>query len=295
MNKLRYSLLLVFLLANISFSYEIFSNGEYFKNFLERKILNSKEIKIVTYSMDDTITDHLMNKNHHIIVDPGANRSTLDLNIQNVTAPKTGIQHEKFYIFDNKEVVFGTGNMTYSGILGDRNIYIYTDDINITNTFLKEFNYLATQKYKKPLDQIIKKTKLGYFEFHSTPNQSIYKIIQKELNKTREKIDIFAFSLTDPFLVYELEKASSKGLKVNLYFDDWNEYYSEAVKNIKGINKFSYSDLHAKIIIIDDKRVILGSYNYTFKARNTNYELFTIIENENIAEIIKNILTKGEK
>ncbi|WP_143012930.1 phospholipase D-like domain-containing protein [Geotoga petraea] len=294
MNKLKYSFLLINLISIISFSYEVFSNGEYFKIFLENKIKLSKEIKIVTYSMDDTLTNILVDKNHHIILDPSANRSKKDLNIQNVTAPNTGIQHEKFYIFDNKEVLFGTGNMTFSGILGDKNIYIFTEDKAITNIFLKEFDNLATQKYKKSLSKKIKDSELGSFEFHSTPNESIYKVIQKEIKNAKVNIDVFAFSLTDPFLVYELEKASSRGIEVNLYFDDWNEYYSDAVKNLKGINKYSYSDLHAKVLIIDNKRIILGSYNYTYKARNTNYELFTIIENKTISDIIKRFLIEED-
>lgn len=294
MNKSKYSFILILLLTRIYFSYDVFSNGEYFKNFLINKIKNSKEIKIVTYSMDDTITKHLIHKNHHIILDLSANKSTENLNIQKVTAPNTGIQHEKFYIFDNKEVLFGTGNMTYSGILGDKNIYIFSEDKSIVKIFLKEFDNLSSQKNKKPLSEKVSNSELGNFEFHSTPNSSIYKVIQREIKKAKKSIDVFAFSLTDPFLVYELEKASSEGINVTVYFDDWNEFYSEAVKNMKGISKFSYNDLHAKILIVDNKRIILGSYNYTYKARNTNYEFFTIITNETISDVIKKFLIEEE-
>ena len=294
MNKLKYSYFIVLIISNLIFSYEIFSNGLYFKDFLESKIKSSREIKIVTYSIDDTITTVLKDKKHHIIADFSGVKAKENLNIQKVTAPNTGIQHEKFYIFDDSSIVYGTGNMTYSGIIGDKNIYIYTEDKNIVNIFKKEFYNLSSGKNKKSYEKKLYNTELGYFSFFSTPNDSIYKVIQKEIKNAKNKIDIFAFSLTDPFLVYEIEKAASKGIKIDLYLDDWNIYYSEAVKYLKGINKFDYDDLHAKIIIVDERRIVLGSYNFTYKARNTNYELLTVIENKTIGEIIKAILIEEE-
>ncbi|MGM0640051.1 MAG: phospholipase D-like domain-containing protein [Thermotogota bacterium] len=294
MNKLKYSILILLFFSNIVFSYKIFSNGLYFKDFIENKIKYSREIKIVTYSIDETITKSLLSKNHHIIADSSGVKTKDKLNIQKVTAPNTGIQHEKFYIFDDESVIFGTGNMTYSGIIGDKNIFVYTEDKEIVNVFKKEFYNLSSKKYKPSLEKKLNNTEIGDFSFYSTPNNKIYKVIQKEIRKAKNKIDIFAFSLTDPFLVYEIEKAASKDIEINLYFDDWNIYYSEAVNHLKGINKVSYDDLHAKIIILDEKRIILGSYNFTYKARNTNYELLTIVDNKAISEIVKSMLIEEE-
>lgn len=295
MNKSKFSILFYILFLKIVFSFEVFSNGEELKLFLENKFKISKEIKIVTYSIDDTITKRLINKNHFILADPSGIKTTKNLNIKTISVPNNGIQHEKFFIFDNSTIVFGTGNMTKSGIIGDKNIYIYTEDEKIVQIFKKEFYNLSTQKTKKPLYKKINKTEIGEFLFSSTPNSDIYKIIQKEMSKAKSKIDIFAFSLTDPYIVYEIEKAASRGIEINLYFDDWNIYYSDAIKYLTGIKKISYDDLHAKIVIIDDEIVILGSYNFTYKARNKNYELLTIMKNKTISEIIKSKLVEEDE
>jgi phosphatidylserine/phosphatidylglycerophosphate/cardiolipin synthase-like enzyme len=46
--------------------------------------------------------------------------------------------------------------------------------------------------------------------------------------------------------------------------------------------------LHTKLMIIDEKIVIIGSHNYTYNAFETNFEASVMIENEEIAKIFKN-------
>lgn len=295
MKKLKFNIFFV-LLSIVTYS-EIFYSGEDLQTFIENKIDSSNNIKVVTLTISKKLLSKLKNKNYTIYGESTLNTSPMITPDKN----KNGYLHEKFMIFDNKSILFGTGNFTESGLKNDFNVFIYTKDTQIIKLFTLELNNFKNGLYgpkKIKIDKKITSNEFGQVEFITSPSKIIYKKIIKELNTAKKSINVFSFSFTDPFLLKELEKLSSKKIKIKLLYDDWNEKYLSSIKYMKGIELKKRTDIHAKLIIIDSKIVILGSYNYTYRAREKNDEYILIIKNKILSEKLnkkfKNMF-RGEK
>jgi phosphatidylserine/phosphatidylglycerophosphate/cardiolipin synthase-like enzyme len=114
----------------------------------------------------------------------------------------------------------------------------------------------------------------------------VYGEILSEIKKSKEKIEIFTYSFTDPFFIYELENASFKEKNIFILSDEWNLIYNSPLKNTVSLNIKYIPGIHAKTIIIDEKVLIIGSYNFTYRAREVNDEFVLIIFNEELSQKI---------
>lgn len=289
-NKLCVLFLNLLLAINI-FSYEIFFSGEELVRFLKEKILESNSLRLVSFSLDDTISNELLKVKSEIFLEyEGGYSGVLFLPIiydKNIE----GYLHEKFIVFDDNSVLFGTGNFTKSGLLTDFNVFIYTDDQKIVNVFLQEISNFKKGKYANDKSKIkvnLKKTDLNNVKIVTGPSDQITKEILNNIKKAKKSIKVFSYSFTDPYFVEALERMSSKGVDVQILSDDWNKLYDSPIKYLSNINVRYNDKIHAKTIIIDEKKSIIGSYNLTYRAREKNDEIIMIIDNESVA----NILTK---
>lgn len=203
---------------------------------------------------------------------------------------KEGYLHQKFIIFDNSSVLFGTGNFTKNGIYDQFDVFIYSENEDIVKFFLDEIN-----QYKKGIYGVNKKylestiiCKDFSMKLFNSPSEKSYRNILYELRKAKDNVKIFTYAFTDPFFIYELQYLQSRGIKVEILSDIWNLQYNSPINELLDINIKYINNMHAKIIIVDDETYILGSYNFTYRAREKNDEFAAIIKNSKKVEIILN-------
>jgi phosphatidylserine/phosphatidylglycerophosphate/cardiolipin synthase-like enzyme len=104
------------------------------------------------------------------------------------------------------------------------------------------------------------------------------------------------YSMTRMNIVRVLGDAARRGVTVHVKYDDasareW-EPMSKAVQQMKkkGVTctaikmPAEYGRMHHKFIVIDGKRVLTGSYNFTTAATVANYENLVLIASEPIAQ-----------
>ena len=290
MRKSKLFALFIILLISINiFSYEIFFSGEELVRFLKEKILQSHSLRLVSFSLDDTISNELLKVKNEIFLEyEGGYSGTVMLTI-NYDKNIEGYLHEKFIVFDDSSVLFGTGNFTKSGLLTDFNVFIYTDDQKIVNVFLQEISNFKKGKFandKSPIHVNLKKTDLNKLTIVTGPSNQITKDILNNIKKAKKSIKVFSYSFTDPYFVEAFERISSKGVPVQIFSDDWNKLYNSPIKYLSGIDVKYIDNIHAKIILIDEHIVIIGSYNLTYRAREKNDEIIIIIDNESVANIL---------
>lgn len=97
-------------------------------------------------------------------------------------------------------------------------------------------------------------------------------------------------------LLEQLVALRNKGIEVSVIMDDWPEGNSRAVnyleKNNVPVKLYSgEGTLHAKLIIIDGKIVIVGSTNWSHHSIDKNHEANVIINNEGIAQEFESYFT----
>lgn len=117
-----------------------------------------------------------------------------------------------------------------------------------------------------------------------------------------ERIVVVSFAAyTLASLASDLEKAVKKGCTVDVIFenevDSGGEYQGPGTPfaNVKGITRWRWpaenrgtgAALHAKVLVIDGKRALVGSANLTNRALSANLEAGVLIRDPSVAEAIE--------
>jgi len=117
-----------------------------------------------------------------------------------------------------------------------------------------------------------------------SPRGGCQDAIVQELQRARREILVQAYSFTADPLTFALVDAKKRGLTVDIVLDRSNE--AERYSDLKifldqGLDPHidaEHAIAHNKIMIIDRKVVITGSYNFTNQAEGENAENLVIIK-----------------
>ena len=129
--------------------------------------------------------------------------------------------------------------------------------------------------------------KLGYIlsvEAYFSPKGGCQAAIVRELMKAKSEILVQAYSFTADPLTFALIEVKKQGVIVDILLDKSNEIdrYSDLhffIENQMDVKiDHEHAIAHNKIIIIDKKVVITGSYNFTNQAESENAENVVIIQ-----------------
>lgn len=210
-----------------------------------------------------------------------------------------GLMHNKFVILDRYEVWTGSMNFTVNGAYRSDNNLIRIRSPELAQDYLVEFNEMfadhqfgANSPDNTPLPRfLVDGTQV---EVYFSPDDSTIKRIIDLIGTAREEVLFMAYSFTDDDLAFALKEAVDSGIKVAGVMDK-----SQALGNIGGEygylqkngidvrldgNPFS---MHHKVILIDDRIVVTGSYNFSHSAKTRNDENTLVIHSPEIATLYK--------
>ncbi|MCE9498901.1 MAG: phosphatidylserine/phosphatidylglycerophosphate/cardiolipin synthase family protein [Leptospira sp.] len=195
----------------------------------------------------------------------------------------SGLHHTKVIISDGRVVFTGTGNFT-GGLVRDWNGYI---EFRLEKNKSEDFAGFIKEKYEKPA------LRTNGLIFFSSPMNGIQiqNSILNEIEKSNTSIRYLIFDHYDPLITHALRKASARGVEVTGIYNDpvdpeGNYLSSSFFGLVSGIYRDGNDDiletgsfpegglLHHKTMIIDGRRLLSGSYNFSSSARDSNRELF---------------------
>jgi len=115
----------------------------------------------------------------------------------------------------------------------------------------------------------------------------------------KTSLEVCVFTISNDTIAKALEKLHAKGVKVRIISDD------ESAKN-KGSDIFTMAakgiptrtdtnpnaHMHNKYVIIDNKILITGSFNWTWQAVSANQENLLIVEKEDLVRRYKDSFEK---
>ena len=127
------------------------------------------------------------------------------------------------------------------------------------------------------------------------------------INNAKDEIQILSYAVTNGAseIFLALEKALLKGVKLNFVLNDLGELNEKVLTSLKSFKEnFQYckiyifdsngiQDLHAKIMVADREKAIVGSSNLTAKGLIWNLEIGFLIEDKSIwklSEVIDRIV-----
>ena len=196
--------------------------------------------------------------------------------------PDVRLTHQKTLITDQNLALIMTFNFTHSTFTKERNFGLIIDDPAMIQEIIRIFN----------ADTQHKNISVTHPNLVWSPNNSREKILNF-INDAHSEIKIYAQDVSDYQTIGALAKAARAGKKIQILMPEPRQTtHSKKFAYLKkaGIDiRFSKNYLiHAKVMIVDRKRAMLGSTNLTRSSINENRELSIITQDpEVIKELIK--------
>ncbi len=112
-----------------------------------------------------------------------------------------------------------------------------------------------------------------------------------QINSATEAIDIAIYSFTHDGIAEAIIDAKNRGVKVRVVFDYLQaagQYSVDELIELEGIEikiRKSSGSMHNKFCIIDGKKVLTGSFNYSNNADEKNDENLILLIDEELAKL----------
>lgn len=209
---------------------------------------------------------------------------------------RNGLMHNKFMVIDRSEVWIGSMNFTDSGAYEDNNHIFRIRSTKMAENYIKEFEEMFDDNMFGP-DAVsqtphptltIDGTRVDTF---FSPDDRVLSALIPLLSSAEESILFMAFSFTSNELGELVRTKVGEGLTVRGVMDDGQIRSNQGTEFdpfrqagmevlIDGID----GQMHHKVFIVDEKIVVLGSYNFSRAADERNDENLLIVYDEQIAE-----------
>lgn len=208
---------------------------------------------------------------------------------------REALMHDKYVIIDGKEVWTGSANFTRTSFYSDNNNLIRIRSPRLAEAYLADFNAMfdADQFGTEKQNQIsITSTTVDGtpIEIFFSPGSGADERVAELLNQAQSSISFMAYSFTSDDFANAIYARAKDGVEVAGVMDAsqiqsniGTEYAFFKRKKLDVREDGNSGLMHHKVIIIDKKIVILGSYNFTASAENNNDENLLIIENSALA------------
>ncbi len=191
-----------------------------------------------------------------------------------------GFMHHKVLIIDGETVFLGSANMTTQSLRMHDNLVIGLSSKKIAEFLKKKVPYSSGHLRAPVGGQDVDLWILP------DPNGNALAELKKSLRSASQSIRIAIFTFTHPTLADELLLAQKRGVAVTVVIDMHSALGASAktVENLKkaGVQIFFSQGvqlLHHKFVLIDEKKLVAGSANWTKAAFTKNSDCLVILHN----------------
>jgi len=220
--------------------------------------------------------------------------------------------HRKIMIIDERVSFLGGVNIK-KNTSDWLDLHIKIASPRLSKNILRSFAYTYQMSGGKN-EYILKKRKKTIFKTIKTqflehwPNHKIYTLqayYQEKIISSQKSIIIVTPYFTPPrWLIALLDKAISRGVKVDIYIPEDTDLKLLNRINRAYISKLSYLDInfyaqkkmnHAKILIVDEEETLIGSQNLDIASFRINIESGVFIKNKKFLKELINLINVWKK
>jgi phosphatidylserine/phosphatidylglycerophosphate/cardiolipin synthase-like enzyme len=215
---------------------------------------------------------------------------------------REAIMHHKFVIIDEKVVWTGSWNLTENGTYRNDNNAVRIESDLLAENYTVEFEEMFTDHkfgpdsaFNTPHRQVTIEgtgSEGGIrIESYFAPEDAVADRVLELVKDARKSIRFLAFSFTDDRIGQAVKNQDKAGLKVQGVFEkrgsdtEYSEYgrMDRARPRLDVLLDGNPYVMHHKVFILDNKTVILGSFNFTANANDYNDENILFIHDRDIA------------
>ncbi|NTU81190.1 MAG: DUF1669 domain-containing protein [Chloroflexales bacterium] len=202
--------------------------------------------------------------------------------------------HSKFVIVDDRLVWTGSWNATINDTYRNNNNLLRITVPALVENYAAEFERMGAGEFGAskggqtpyPLVRMAGVTVESYF----SPRDRVRSRVVDWVDRARASVEVLAFSFTDDEIGDALIARHEAGLPVRVVFEARNadgsgsEYGRLRRRGLAVLEDGNCYTMHHKVIIIDRRVVITGSYNFTRRAEEVNDENTMVIDDPAIAQ-----------
>lgn len=205
---------------------------------------------------------------------------------------RSALMHNKFFVIDDEEVWTGSMNMTYTGAYRNRENLIRLDNYQAAINYSEEFTQLwaGTHNQANAADNYFLINNIPV-DIHFSPDDNFRSSrLQPLLQQAQHSVHMLAFSFTSVDIAAELLLLDLQGVNVKVVVDSSqsgqsSSQYDDLLALGIDIRRDGQSHkLHHKVIIVDGRYVLTGSYNFSENAESRNDENSVIIDSPALAQ-----------
>ncbi len=214
--------------------------------------------------------------------------------IEIVPDTSEALMHHKFVVVDGWDVWTGSMNFTLNGAYRNDNNLLHLQSSALAKDYQREFEEMFEEgrfgrlsRSDTPFPEV--QLQSAEVQIYFSPDDGALTGILRALDHAEEQILVMAYTLTADEISDALIDASLFGLDVRVLVEadqirstgnDFERLRESGVDVRLDRNPYN---MHHKVIVIDGRVVIAGSYNFTRSAEERNDENLIIIMDEDLA------------
>lgn len=202
--------------------------------------------------------------------------------------------HNKYLVLDDGVVWTGSWNVTTNDTFRNNNNFVRFASRELATNYRHEFEQMFAGAFgvaklsgtPYPLVHVGAATVETYF----SPEDGVAQHVLERIEGAQQSVRFMTFSFTSKDIASAIIAKQKAGLQVDGVFETQNANGTGAAfaalrrGGVDVLEDGNCYILHHKVIIIDNKTVITGSYNFTSSAENNNDENLLIIDDSGVAD-----------
>ena len=227
----------------------------------------------------------------------------IDAGIPVIQDQQPGLMNNRFIVIDHKEVWTGSLSYDLAGVFREYNTLVRINSPEVAANYTKEFNEMFENNQFSSL--VVPETPYPSVDIQGTqvevlfsPDDIVVSHLTQLISEAQQNISFLVYSFSSEDLGTNIRAKATDGVTVSgvLEFDPVDPNQPNPNLNlVEELNFFRQAGLNVlldrnpevlnhKIMIIDGKIVVLGSYDFTNRAEIENDENVLIIHNELISQ-----------
>lgn len=208
---------------------------------------------------------------------------------------RSALMHNKFAVIDNHLLWTGSMNFTPNDAYRNNNNMLRLDNAALAANYTQIFERLFQERASESPSKVIPNPRVPLgngvvIENYFSPNGGAQKAILDKIKAAQKSIRITAFSFTDTKIGDALKAKHKENVAIQIVTEGRNnsgvgaEYAGLKRAGLDILQDGNCYILHSKLMIIDDRIVITGSYNFTESANKSNDENLLVIDDPMLAK-----------
>ncbi|HDP34158.1 MAG TPA: hypothetical protein ENN29_03495, partial [Candidatus Hydrogenedentes bacterium] len=196
---------------------------------------------------------------------------------------RSALMHNKFCVVDGRHVWTGSTNITSNGMFLNNNNSVLVTSAELAANFTSEFEEMFLYKQfgagspRNTPHPVLEVAGVG-LECYFAPEDNVERAVIARLAQAREQITFMAFVLTSKPIAAVMEKRLAAGVAVRGVLERrsaGSRHSRHGDLNRLGAEIYvdgNPNTMHHKVMVLDARLVMTGSYNFSASAENRNDE-----------------------